>query len=164
MKRVGLIIKRISLLSVAFLLAVAIGCAPVQTKTTSGQAETTPVSKGETEIRQGITREYLQGMLMGFADTFASNYATALTLLLEQVSSRQRVIVARSRFLMDVSATDIASGAYPGIGMADMVVLVTLNRMVWEDYWQPEVFGDPALTVVETLRRRRISGPWPPFA
>ncbi len=153
MNQEGFVIRRVFLLWAAFLFTLAIGCAPVQTKATSGQAETTPASKGETEIRQGITREYLQGMLMGFADTFASNYATAITLLLEQVSSRERVVAARSRFLLDVSATDIASGPYPGIGLADMVVLVTLSRMVWEDYWQPEVFGDPALQVVETLRK-----------
>jgi hypothetical protein len=33
-----------------------------------------------------------------------------------------------------------------------MMVLVALTRMTWEDYWQPEVYGESAHEVVETLR------------
>ena len=32
------------------------------------------------------------------------------------------------------------------------MIIVTLGRIVWEEYWQPEVFGDPAQVVVETLK------------
>jgi len=148
----GVMVRRMFALWMAFLLAAATGCAPVQTKSTRGEPGTTSPSEGKTEIREGITQEYLLGMLMGFADTFATSYATAINLLLEQESSPERVFAARSKFLIAVSAVDIASGPYPGIGLADMLVLVTLIRMVWEDYWQPEVLGDPALVVVKTLR------------
>jgi len=34
-----------------------------------------------------------------------------------------------------------------------MVVLVTLNRMVWEEYWMPQVYGQPAAGMVTTLRQ-----------
>jgi len=138
----------------AFFLAAAIGCAPVQTKSTGGQAETTSVSEGEKEILKVATqREYLLGMLMGFADTFTTRYVDAINVLLEQESSRKRVWAARTKFFIAASAFDIASGSSVGIGLVDMVVLVTLTRMVWEDYyWQPEMYGDSALMVVRTLR------------
>jgi hypothetical protein len=148
----GAMIRRMFALWMAFSLTAATGCAPMQTKSTKVEPETTSPRESKTEIREGIKQEYLQGMLMGFADTFLSRYATAINLLLEQESSPKRVFAARSKFLIGVSAVDIASDPYPGIGLADMVVLVTLIRMAWEDYWQPEVFGDPALMVVKTLR------------
>lgn len=151
MNRHGIATKRISLLSVAFLLAITIGCAPVQTKSTGEQAETTSISEGQTEMREGITQEYLQLKLMGFADTFATKYADAISILLEQESSAERVLAARSKFYMAASAIDIASSRYPRVALVDMVVLVTLGRIVWEEY-APEVFGDSALMVVKTLR------------
>jgi hypothetical protein len=34
-----------------------------------------------------------------------------------------------------------------------MLVLVSLNRMVWEEYWMPKVYGQLAADLVATLRR-----------
>ena len=31
--------------------------------------------------------------------------------------------------------------------------MVTLNRMVWEEYWQPKVFGKPADVVVKAIKK-----------
>lgn len=91
-------------------------------------------------------------MLMGFADTFATKYSTAINILLEQESSPETAWAAKSKFFMAASAIDIASRRYPRIALVDMVVLVTLSRIVWEDYGQPEMYGDSALVVVKTLR------------
>ena len=154
MSREGLVIRRIFLLWLVLLVAAATGCAPLQTKSTGGPAEKTLVSEGEKEILKVATqRKYLLGMLMGFADTFATRYVDAINVLLEQESSRKRVWAARTKFYIAASAFDIASGSSVGIGLVDMVVLVTLTRMVWEDYYQqPEMYGDSALMVVKTLR------------
>jgi len=152
MNRHGIVIKRIPLLSVAFLLTVTVGCAPVQTRSTREQAEATSVSEGQTEVRESITQEYLQAILMGFADTFATKYVTAINILLEQESSPERVWAAKSKFYMAASAVDIASSRYPRIALVDMVVLVTLNRILWEEYALPEMYGDSALVVIKTLR------------
>ena len=152
MNREGFVIRCIFLFWVTLLLMAPTGCAPVQTKSTGEQAKTTSVSEGKTEVREGITQEYLQVLLMDFADTFATNYDGAITIFLEQESSPERVVAARSRFYMAAAAFDIASSRYPGIDLLDMVVLVTLQRIVWEEYWQREVFGDTALIVVKALR------------
>ena len=42
---------------------------------------------------------------------------------------------------------------YPGPALLDTLVLVTLNRMVWEEYWMPKVYGQPAADLVATLRQ-----------
>ncbi len=152
MNHQGLVIKGIFLLCAAFLLAVAIGCAPVQTKSTGGQAETTSVSEGEEEMGKTITQEHLQAVLMDFADTFGSKYARATSFLVEQDSTPDRVSAARLRFYWIYSAFSIASDRNPTINLADMVILVTMSRIVWEEYWQPEVFGESAQVVVKTLK------------
>jgi len=33
------------------------------------------------------------------------------------------------------------------------VVIATLNRIVWEDYWRPEVFGMPATIIVDAFKK-----------
>ena len=144
--------RRIFLLWVALLLAAATGCAPVQTKSTGGQAEPTSISEGKTEAREGITQEYLQAMLMDFADTYLAKYGGATTELIKQVSSPDRITVARLRFYWIYSAVLIASDRNARINLVNMVIFVTLTRVVWEEYWQPELFGDSALVVVKTLR------------
>jgi hypothetical protein len=58
----------------------------------------------------------------------------------------------RSRYLTAVSAFEIAANRNPRINLVDMMLLVALTRMSWEDYWQPEVYGDSAQEVVNTLR------------
>jgi hypothetical protein len=152
MNRHHIVTGRIFLLYVAFFLAVAVGCAPIQTKPTGEQAETTSIREGEREIRKGVTQEHLQAMLMDFADTFASKYGRATTFLIEQESSPDRVHAARLRFYWIYSAFFIASDRNPTINLVDMVILVALSRIVWEEYWQPEVFGDSAQAVVKTLK------------
>lgn len=34
-----------------------------------------------------------------------------------------------------------------------MMVLVTLTRITWEEYWQPKVYGDSAQMLIKTLRQ-----------
>jgi len=153
MNQKGIVIKRIFLLCVSFLLVSATGCALVQTKATGGQAETAMVGEGEKEIQKGISEEHLRRILMDFADSFSSKFGSATTTLLtEQESSPKRRYAAVVRFYMLTSAFEIASGRYPRLALVDMVVLMALSRIAWEEYWQPEVYGDSAQEVTKTLR------------
>ena len=51
------------------------------------------------------------------------------------------------------AAYHIAATPYPGAALLDMLVLVTLNRMVWEEYWVPQVYGQLAADMVTMLRK-----------
>jgi hypothetical protein len=142
----------LALLCLAVFLVLTTGCAPVQIKATAEQPETAEVSEDEKEVEQSITREHLQDKLMGFADTFITKYSTAISISLEHESPTMLMHAARSKYLTAVSAFEIASNRNPKINLVDMMVLVALTRMSWEDYWQPVVYGDSAQEVVETLR------------
>ena len=88
---------------------------------------------------------------MDFADRFAATVATA-TQKFEggQASQQVRLTSARLRFYPLASVFQVAAGQDPGIALLDMVVQVTLSRIVWEEYWQLQVYGERAevLTVV----------------
>ncbi len=51
------------------------------------------------------------------------------------------------------AALEIASGPDPGVALLDLSVLVTLTRMVWDGFWQPEVYGEAADVMVGELRK-----------
>jgi len=51
-----------------------------------------------------------------------------------------------------VVTTDIAASPNPGAALLDMTVFVTLKRMVWEDYWMPEIYGEAGTPVSDVLR------------
>jgi hypothetical protein len=50
------------------------------------------------------------------------------------------------------SVVETAAGQNTGPALLDLVVTATLNRMVWEDYWRPQVFGNPATVMVEAFK------------
>ena len=153
MKKDKIAIKSILLLCATFVLTVAGSCASVQTMATDEVPETTLVGEGEEGTQSVRSQEHLQAMLMDYSDTFATKFGTITTVFLDQYSGPGRVQVARNRFYTLTSAFDIASGRYPNIGVINMVVLVTLTRTVWEEYWQPNVYGDAADGVLEELRK-----------
>ena len=46
----------------------------------------------------------------------------------------------------------IASGPNEIANLLDMIVFVTVTRMSLEDYWEPKVFGDSVLPMLESSR------------
>jgi hypothetical protein len=98
------------------------------------------------------TESEVQSELMAFADRYfaaALDIAKILERALETPQSRHTAAMARLIAL--VTVTDIAASPNPGAALLDMTVFVTLRRMVWEDYWMPEVYGDAGLPVQDIL-------------
>ncbi|MBW1787984.1 MAG: hypothetical protein JRK53_15385, partial [Deltaproteobacteria bacterium] len=124
-----------------------IGEAPVQ----MGEKQAGKKAQGD---RRSVTRAQLQATLMDFADRFASSVATYASDFENELASPQaRLTAARLRFYPLASAFEIAAGPDPGVALLDMVVLVTLGRIVWEEHWRPQVFGDPAEIMVKDLQK-----------
>jgi CHASE3 domain sensor protein len=102
----------------------------------------------------GMNQEELHNAIMSFTDSFMTIVLGATENLENELPSPEaRHQASRVKVYTFSSAIDIASGPSPGIALLDMVVMVTLNRMVWEEYWQPKVFGKPADAVVKTLQK-----------
>jgi cell division septation protein DedD len=153
-----------------FSLVVIGGCGmfpvmPVDTSTEDisdlGETEKTPVQISESQPEkeeqgdsQTITRGELHAALMDFADRFAGTVTEFAIRFESDLPSRgARLEATRLRFYPLASAFQIAGGPNPGIALLDMVVLVTLNRIVWEEHWRAQVFGAPAEVMVGGFRK-----------
>lgn len=77
----------------------------------------------------------LQARLMNYADTYNSRIAEAAAAVESIGTPQARITAARMR-VFDISANvEIAAGPYPGLAMLDMLVITTLRRITWEEFW-----------------------------
>jgi hypothetical protein len=103
-----------------------------------------------------MTAAELQLELMSYAD----RYAAVVTQAIDDVERMDIPPEVRRAILGDVvfsaaAAFTVAADADPQLALLDLVVMTTLGRMVYEDYW-PEKLGDatvPVLTAFEKLER-----------
>ena len=98
----------------------------------------------------------LQAAIMSFADTTNTRLAEVATMI-ESIGTPQARLTAARMMVYDLASNvEIAAGPYPGISLLDMIVVTSLRRMAWEDYWIPKVFGEqagPALTVFRGVEK-----------
>ena len=141
------------LLGIFFLLMIIAGCAAVTTGSSRSQ-EKSASSQSTGRVGPGqISRAELQAALMSFADTFNVTINQAVTIMADQLDTPEaRLAASKMQVYATSSAVDIVTGPYPGIALLDMLVFVTLNRIVWEDYYLAKHFGQPAEIVVEALK------------
>ena len=131
----------------AVLLAVTVFVATVATSAT-------PTHAADREGSPSLNAEELQIAMMSFADSWASHINEAAALLVKRVATPEvRYHATDFRLYAMAAAYDIAASPYPGPALLDMLVLVSLNRMVWEEYWMPKVYGQPAADLVATLQQ-----------
>jgi len=86
------------------------------------------------------TQLELQSQLMSFADQLAAILGQArYEVSVDQPDVNVRTLVRTDLTLSLASAFTIAASANPEIGLLDMVVMVTLGRMIYEERWRAEV-------------------------
>ena len=141
------------LLGIFCLLMIIAGCATV-TPGSSRSQEKSASSQSTERVGPGqINRAELQAALMSFADTFNVTINQAVTIMADQLDTPEaRLAASKMQVYATSSAVDIVTGPYPGIALLDMLVFVTLNRIVWEDYYLAKHFGQPAEIVVGALK------------
>jgi len=107
----------------------------------------------EKEAARGITQEELRHEIMRFAGRSGERVDDVYFKLEErfQTPKARRAALENSSAYV-TSSLDIAIGPNPEVNMLDMVVFVTLTRIVVEEYWVPKVFGDEARILVEVFR------------
>jgi len=153
MNGLGIVVRRIFLLHVAFWLAVVPSCAPVQTKSAKAAAEMTSISKEERQSPGQMTEAELQSALMSFADRYAETLFQAFEYFEPQApTSKARVIVLSDTIYSSTATFTIAAGPNPEIALLDIVVLTTLGRMIYEEYWQVK-FGEAVAPMVKGFRK-----------
>lgn len=101
-----------------------------------------------------MTQEELQAAVISYANRFIAVIGQAAFDLEAKIPTKEGRLIASARKVYSLSAAaEIAAGPSPGPALLDLVVMTTLNRMVWEDYWRPQVFGMPATVMVEAFEK-----------
>ena len=135
------------LLCVVFLLGGASAYAAEQ------QAEIESIPKAK-EGPQSMTQEDLQSLLMNFSDNFVVSLFAATKDLKNRVGSpRERREVTETGVFFSTAAWMTAANANPEVSLLDMAVMVTLGRIVVEEYWIPQVWGDHGKRILEVFRK-----------
>lgn len=102
---------------------------------------------------EAMTPAELQSAVISYANRFISTIGQAAYQLEKEIPTAQGRLVAAARKVHSLSAvTEIAAGPNAGPALLDTVVMATLNRMVWETYWRPQVFGMPATVMVDAFK------------
>ena len=110
-------------------------------------------SKGKKDAAIVIDEAELQGQMMAFADRYWSIMNSAAIQYFDQKTPTASLHIVRA--LLTYSAADaftIAAGPKPVAAFLDMVVMVTLGRMVFEEHFAKR-WGDEVAPIVEGFRK-----------
>ena len=133
--------------------AVALGVAVVVSCASSGGSSIARDNGLAAADSSRKTQQQVQSELMAFADRyFAMTLEIAKTLENALETPESRYTAAGARLVGLIVTTDIAASPNPGAALLDMTVFVTLKRMVLEEYWMPEVYGEAGRPVLDAFR------------
>ncbi len=97
-------------------------------------------AKGDKQGAYVLTEVELQSELMAYADRFASISAQAIDDFLRSGPTPEaRFAVLGDAVYSASAAYTIAADANPEAALLDLVVLATLERLVFEQYWRPRL-------------------------
>ncbi|WP_319524537.1 hypothetical protein [uncultured Desulfosarcina sp.] len=100
-----------------------------------------------------MTQEELQAAVVSYANRYIAIVGQAAVQLEEAIPTDQaRLNAARRKVYSITAVVETAAGPNPGPALLDLVVTATLNRMVWQEYWTPQVFGKPGMIMVEAFK------------
>ena len=106
------------------------------------------------ELPANIVKAGVRADVMNFADRLMSAFSQiTINLAKKAQSSDARLEVATVRVTTIAAAIDIAAQPNAGYALLDMLVFVTLNRIVWEEYRNPRQFNSQADVIVETFKK-----------
>ena len=108
----------------------------------------TPGQKSKQEVDPVI----VQQAVLRFADQFSTRMILGAESLSEGDHALQAARVLRWKIALVSSANSIASGPNAVVSLLDMTVFVTATRIAFEEYWQPQVFGDTGLVMLDACR------------
>jgi len=112
-----------------------------------------PAHSQDSRTVDSFTREEIQAAVFSFADTWAAQIFEAANKVAERAGTDEaRRHTDRFRYYGATAGFDIATHPNAGVNLLDFMVLVSLNRIVWEEYWGPQVYGSAADPMINVLR------------
>ena len=89
-----------------------------------------------------------------FADNYASKLLQSNTILQNRLKNNADRLDAFNMTVQNIKAAyDIALMPNSFAAILDMTVMVTLQRITWEEFWYPKRFGDPAEGYLKVLQQ-----------
>jgi len=102
----------------------------------------------------------LLGLMLGLVGIDVSSGASRMTFGIERLQRGTNALShaesLRWKLAFNSAVCSIASGPNAVASLLDMTVFVTEARMSLEEYWQPKVFGDSALPMLENCRTAEV--------
>ena len=135
------------------LVALAFGCVGLPKKTTSSSGKKGSIRRTENPRPRKLSQQVLASEVGRFADELTALVSQAADSFAAQVGTPEARVTSLDWKTGAASASMIiATGPNPTANLLDMVVLVTLERMTFEEYWLPH-FGEPAEPLVTVTRQ-----------
>jgi hypothetical protein len=148
--------KRIALLAMVALVLVSFvssGCRMFRGKPKPAQVQIGSLVFGTNISGHPEAMEVLEGQIMRFADNYAAMVAQAVDdYCTNDIGIQARIEAARWKLGQATAAYIDASGPNPALNALDLVVLVTISRIVLEDE-VPRYFGEKGEPILITQRR-----------
>ncbi len=144
-------LSRLCLSFLVCLLPFLTGCALRLFSSSSPKAEVGSLHMG-TNAPESVTLTVLQAQVMRFADVYVATVAQACDDVTADATNPDiRLAALRWKLEQATSAYTDATGQNPALNALDMLVLVTMARMVVEEYGV-EKYGDAILTLLDAQR------------
>ncbi len=146
----------LSLWSLTLLPAIviaAVGCqSPQPTAATSSSSVERTVGP------RAMTPSQIQSQVMSFADNYMNAIAESAGRVIDTTDDPALRRQAHNMALASISgAVTIAAEANPVVSTLDMAALLTMQRMVFERHWSPQVFGNRGDMWLKALRELEAS-------
>ncbi|HEY8945407.1 MAG TPA: hypothetical protein VIM73_14150 [Polyangiaceae bacterium] len=118
---------------------------------TSAEARDVRLARGSAEGSRPLTQIEMQESIERFTGEFLDRITQSLETASEGQTPEVQREVLRRVLVYSSAILDIASGPLPEVNALDLVVFVRLSRKVFERHWLPEVFGERARPMLESL-------------
>ena len=139
------------LVLVLLLLILATGCRVAQTATNMPGKAVRTVIPGKNQ-KHVVDPVEVQQALLRDADEFLTQMVFGIDKLRRGTNELGRAEVLQWKIAFGTEICSIASGPNDIANLLDMTVFVTLTRMGLEDHWQPKVFGESGMPMLESCR------------
>lgn len=149
-------IARLCLVALALALT---GCSLLRFHPSQPKAEVVALQLGTNAPASAVTLGVLQLQVMRFADSYVAAISQAADDFGAKVgTSKARLAALKWKLGQATSAYSDATGPNPVVNALDVLVLVTMSRMVVEHYGV-ETFGDQILPLLE-IQRQQETNAW----
>ena len=133
------------------LLTLGTGCRLVQSAVDMPGQTVRAVTPGKKD-KHTVDPVEVQQMLLRFADEYSMRMIDGVAHLRHGTNALSPAETLQTKIALVTETCSIASGPNAVANLLDMTVFVTITRVALEEHWQPKVFGESALPLLEYSR------------